>query len=47
MFSGFNLMYSDCCLMPLHGIKYEDLKIKYQDLKDSIRNAAPTVFTSH
>lgn len=40
MFFGFNLMCSGCCLMPLHGIKYQDLKIKCQDLKDGIRNVA-------
>ena len=38
MFFGFNLMCSGCYLMPLHGSKYQDLKIKCQDLKDGIRN---------
>lgn len=35
--------------MPLCGIKYQDVKIKYQDLKSDIRNTADSShsFTSH
>ena len=46
MFFGFNLMCSGCCLMPLHGIKYQELKINFRISRVVLEKllTAPTVF---